>query len=282
MNERLAELIDWASVGGNRNRVIESKNRVIDVGHTGNRLGEKDTASNRLIDNSKKPKYHSSHRFAFTFYYSGKPIKKGKVSKFGRYCDSSPSYRYKLEYPEYRAVVFAYERSLLIWIKKPKGRLTVEQLIEARKLARECSQAIAFKYQIAIEREKEANFSEHIVISKPLDRAIRPLVQAEPELMRERCGITINKRSHKGRLEHHDRDRRPDQPPARVRVPYLEDVLEGKTATKEDIGELRGQLTEISQGIKEMVSGTKELNNTIRDLVLGSVKPPEQPGKEFF
>lgn len=277
MRPSLNELIDW---GGNRSDsdVIEPPPTV-------------DEDTNRLIDYSQKPKYHSSHRLAFSFEYSGKPIKKGVASKFGRYCRTTPTYRYKLEYPEYRALVFAYEHSLLIWIKKPRGRLTVDQLIEARRLARECANSIAFKYQVTITREKGAGFSEHIVVNKALDRVIRPLAKEEPELLRERCGITINQRSHKGKLEHHDRDKRPDQPRAKDRVMALERVLEGDIASKEDILELRklmkeavittkettAMMKELIEQIKVSADNTNRLNDTINTVILGSIKPPEAP-----
>ncbi|RPJ57840.1 MAG: hypothetical protein EHM12_08770 [Dehalococcoidia bacterium] len=126
-----------------------------------------------------------------------------------------------------------------------------------------------------ITREKGAGFSEHIVISKPLDRVLRPLVQAEPDLMRDRCGITENIRSHPGKLEHHDRNRRPEQPRAKDRVMVLENVLEGKTATKEDIKELR-------EDIRAIVPELRELTATLKDVVLGSIKPPEKPPEGIY
>jgi uncharacterized protein YdhG (YjbR/CyaY superfamily) len=59
-------------------------------------------------------------------------------------------------------------------------------------------------------------------------------------------------------------------------------VLEGKTATKEDIGELRADIKEITPALKEVVSGIKELTTTIKELIGGSVKPPEAPKSGMY
>jgi hypothetical protein len=252
MKPSLNELIDW---GGNRSNsdVIEQP-----PGLEGN--------TNTLI------KYHAAHRLAFTFEYSGIQPTIGKRSKFGRY---SKTYRYRTDYPEYSARVFAYPRSLLVWIKKPKGTRTVEQLIEARRLARECVNSIAFKHRLTLMREKGAGFSEHTIEDKALDRVIRPLVKEEPDLMRERCGITENLTSHRKKLEHTDRDRRPEQPRAKDRVMALEDILYGKAATKDDIKELR-------EDIRAIVPELRELTATLKDVVLGSVKPPGKPPDTWY
>jgi hypothetical protein len=278
MNSSLYDLIEWGTEQGNRNKthVIEQPPG----------LGAKPTM---LI------KYHEAHRLAFTFEYSGKQPAVGKCSKFGRYKKTN---RYRLEYPEYAARVFAYPRSLLVWIKKPKGIRTVDQLIEARKLARECAKSIAFKYQLTLIREKGAGFSEHTVENRALDRVLRPLVLAEPELMRERCGITENKTSHRNRLEHTDRAKRPGQPAANERVINLEELLYNGAITKEDLAPLKEQvketikltnetstsIKEITTMIKDLIAHIKEsadntnrLNDTVNTAIIGSIKPPEKP-----
>jgi len=203
----------------------------------------------------------------------------GKESSFGRYGTLK---KYKGIYPEYKAIVFSYTRALLIWIKHPKGKKTVEQLIEARKLARQCAKSIAFKYRLTNLRAKRTGYSEHTVENKRLDKAIRPLIEKEPKLMKERCGITINKTSHKNKIEHTDRDHTPEKPRAKDRVMELEDILYGKVAKKDDITELRVLLTEILNSQKMSMESTKELNKTIQELISGSMKPPEKPGRTSY
>lgn len=211
--------------------------------------------------------YHKSHRFAFSFEYSGTQPVSNVVSYFGR---KGTIKKYRLDYPEYKAIVFTYPKALLLWIKHPPGTKTVTQLINARKLARACVQSITKKYRLHRIKEGRTGFSEHTVENRYLDKLLRPLVEKEPELIRSKCGITINKTSHKGKLEHTDRERVDPMPPAKDRVNELERVLYGKTATKEDIHALMDL-------IKKQTESTLELNSTLRELMLGSVKPPEKP-----
>lgn len=250
----------------NRQVIEKGANKVIEMGNPNE---EKKAPITTLI---KHPRYHRAHRFAFSFSFSGKQPILEVSSKFGRY---GTLVKYKGSYPEYKALVFSYPKALLIWIKHPKGVKTVEQLIEARKLAQGCAEQLARKHGLTQLTAKRTGYSEHTVENKRLDKTLRPLAEKEPDLMRERCGITENKTSHRGKLEHTDRDKVPGQFKAKDGVMALEEILYGKTATKEDIREL-------AEGIKEIVSSTKELNATIKELILGSIRPPEKPDRGAY
>jgi hypothetical protein len=196
--------------------------------------------------------YHKSHRYLFIFDYSGPQPTRGsdRFARVGRY-RTTPQARY--DYSEDKAIVFTLPNVLKIWIKHPEGIKTTEQLINARKTAWAVSNSFAHKHGIAILKERTAGFSEHTVESKPLDRVIlRPIVENQPELAKEKLGLSINQTSHKNKVEW-------TGPKAKERVMYLEYILDGGLA-------------------RDMV----EIKDTLGELVKYSKKPPEKPeGHDF-
>jgi hypothetical protein len=203
-------------------------------------------------------KWHSSHRYLFKFEYSGpQPTRGGIISKFGR---TRNTIRAKFEYSEYKAIVFALPRSLLIWIKHPSGTKTVEQLIEARRLARLAAADMAQKHGLTNLREREAGFSEHTIEQKNLDGLVRPVVEAEPEAAKERLGISINQVSHKDKVEFTGTK-------AKERVMQLERWLDGR-----EFEDMRGTM-------REMATGLKELTNIIKGEMF---KPPDIRGHDYL
>lgn len=182
--------------------------------------------------------YHKGHRYLFTFGYEGQQpiLGSDSVSKFGNRGSITKA---RFNYHEDKAIVFSYPHSLLIWITHPKGDRTAKELAEARKSAWRVANSFSRKHGIAILSEKEAGFSEHTVEDKALDRVIRPLPMEEPELAKERLGLSINQTSHKNKVEWTGK-------PAKERVMALERLLDT---------DILGKIDVIEQGVGALSEG---------------------------
>jgi hypothetical protein len=218
-----------------------------------------DVSLNTSINNSIN--WHKSHRYLFVFEYSGIQPTRGNNSfaRVGRYKTIPQA---KFNYNEDKVIIFTLPRTLKVWVKHPSGIKTKEQLIAARAIAREVVASFARKHGIAIDKEREAGFSEHTIEAKPLDRVIRPVVAQEPELAKERLGLSLNLTSHKNKIEWTGKT-------AKERVLTLEHILD-----RDDLA-TKGDLAETMQAVKE-------LTGALRELIGASTRPPERPGKETF
>jgi hypothetical protein len=179
-----------------------------------------------LVAMNTSKAYHKGHRYLFTFHYDGiQPIRYAdKISKFGRYGTVKQA---RFNYSEDKAIVFSLPHTLKIWVKHPNGARTVEELTEARKTAWRVAESFSRKHGIAITSEKQAGFSEHTIENKPLDNLIRPMVELEPELAKEKLDLSINQTSHKNKVEWTGKK-------AKDRVMSLERILDGGLDEKLD------------------------------------------------
>jgi hypothetical protein len=186
---------------------------------------------------SVKP-YHKGHRYLFVFRYDGQqPIHAAdSVSTFGKYGTITKA---RYNYHEDKAIVFSYPHSLLVWITHPKGDRTAQELAEAHKSAWRVAESFSRKHGIAITSEKDAGFSEHTIENKPLDSLIRPIVLEEPELAKEKLGLSINQTSHKNKVEWTGK-------PAKERVMELERLLDA---------DILGKIDTIEQGVGALAEG---------------------------
>jgi hypothetical protein len=115
-----------------------------------------------------------------------------------------------------------HKHRLVIWIHDSEGPTVREQLADARKKAGTRLIAFSNKYQLSLEQPdlNKIIFSEHTVEDPGVDQVLRPLVEAEPEFMDQRIGMTVNQVSHPDEIELHERNR--ELRPALERAKNLE------------------------------------------------------------
>jgi len=234
-------------------------------GQRGQRIGVKETPAPVDVSlntlNNNPINWHKSHRYLFVFEYSGIQPTRGNnsLARVGRYKTIPQA---KFNYNEDKVIIFTLPHTLKVWVKHPAGTKTKEQLIAARAIAREVVASFAHKHGIALTKEREAGFSEHTIEAKPLDRVIRPAVLQEPELAKERLGLSLNLTSHKNKVEWTGKA-------AKDRVMALERLLDKEDlATKADLDRATEALNSVTE--------------TLRELIGAQVKPPAKPGKEIF
>jgi hypothetical protein len=140
-------------------------------------------------------KLHQGHKYQYTFHYEGaQPIPKdAKVSPHGR---TGSHKQAVFDWTAREKVQTFPGGTLMITIFHPEGQRTPAEADDAFNRASACMKQIARKFGLAGWKMVKRSHSEHIVKDLGIDRALRPLVKAEPKLFRERVGL-VHDNSHK-------------------------------------------------------------------------------------
>lgn len=227
-------------------------------------------------------KLHLGHKYQYTFHYEGaQPIpKEADVYPHGR----SGSHKQAIfDWTAREKVQTFTGGTLMITIFHPEGQRTPAEADDAFNRATACMKQIARKFGLADWKMVKQSHSEHIVKDLGMDRALRPLVKAEPKLFRDRVGLVLDN-THKEypapkgefNLEYKQADMRKDLKPKEVvtamelitdNKKMLENLL-GNPITKSDFVQFKD---EIRQELREFAT---LFVSELKDALVG--KKPEQ------
>ena len=143
---------------------------------------------------------HSAHKLKFSISYSGaQPTKEAtEVKPFGRYGTAKQViYKYK------NITIVAFKKKLNVWIHNPKGKLTTNQIINARRDAYLSVLAFSKEHRLTLGVDLSSVLrSHHVVEHEALNESLKPILEAYPKEIEERIGSKICQTSHKGKIEH--------------------------------------------------------------------------------
>ncbi|MCX6775887.1 MAG: hypothetical protein NT130_03515 [Candidatus Micrarchaeota archaeon] len=179
---------------------------------------------------------HKGHRYQFSFAYRGaQPMPRdAKLVPHGRY----KQHRQAI-FPWNRELVQTYPGGkLVITVFNPAGLRTPAESSDAFDRACSCMRELVRKFGLGNWKMVKKAHSEHIIKSKPIDRALRPKVKAEPQLFRQRVGLVLDN-THKEypappgefNLEYKQAEKRPEMKPADM-VDAMETVWDNKENMK--------------------------------------------------
>jgi len=174
---------------------------------TGERLTTTIEPHRREINQATiETKAHSTHRILLSMPYAGtQPEAGGIIKPFGRYGTAR-----QVIYKEGDITIVVYRKKLNVWVHRPKGTRTQEQLIEAKVMGYRALVAFARRHTLTLEGYlNRVLYSHHVVENEALNAAMKDLLTAYPEIQ-ARIGSKICNTSHKGKVEHEGRAR-PDR-----------------------------------------------------------------------
>lgn len=150
---------------------------------------------------------HSTHRILLSMPYSGQqPREGGEERRFGRYGTAL-----QVVFRQGDFTINAFRKRLNIWVHKPQGARTQEQLLEAKVMGYRALRSFAQAHNIVLEGYLEKIlFSHHVVESDALNEALKPLFKLYGEDIQARIGSKICPTSHPGKIEHEGKAR-PDR-----------------------------------------------------------------------
>jgi hypothetical protein len=147
---------------------------------------------------------HSTHRTLLSMPYQGAQPTIGAtyVKPFGRYGTARQAV-----YRSGNITIIAYQKKLNVWVHKPPGVRTGEQLIEAKVQGYRALRSFAQAHTLTLEGYlNRVLFSHHVVENDALNAAIKELIAAYPQI-EARLGSKVCETSHKGRVEHEGKAR---------------------------------------------------------------------------
>jgi len=158
--------------------------------------------NHRTIDQT-----HTAHRILLSMQYAGtQPITGATyVKAFGRYGTARQAV-----YRTGNITIIAYNKKLNVWVHKPAGVRTNDQLIEAKVSGYKALIAFAQTHSLTLEGYLErVLYSHHVVENPNLNAALKELIEAYPQI-EARLGTKVCPSSHKGKVEHEGKAR-PDR-----------------------------------------------------------------------
>lgn len=159
---------------------------------------------NSLNITKERNRAHSTHRILLSMPYTGKQPEEGAtyVKPFGRYGTAKQTV-----YRNDNITITAYRKKLNVWVHKPQGERTNEQLIEAKLSGYKALVAFAQRHSLTLEGYlNRVLFSHHVVENEPLNAALKELIAGYPEI-EARLGSKVCETSHKGKVEHEGKKR---------------------------------------------------------------------------
>lgn len=164
-----------------------------------------------------------SHRFRFkAVRYNGEFVKNEDTRYSGRYHHIPTTF-----FREGTHTIVMHSYRIAIWIHDSEGNTINAQREDARNKALTRLGAFAHIHSLELEQHdlKKINGSEHTVEDKTVDEVLRPMVKEQPQFFDEKLGIAINKSSHPGEIELHERNRPITGPqfPRGERLEYIVD-----------------------------------------------------------
>jgi hypothetical protein len=147
---------------------------------------------------------HSTHRILLSMPYQGNQPEAGAtyVKPFGRYRTAR-----QVVYRSGNITIIAYQKKLNVWVHKPPGVRTQEQLLEAKVAGYRALIAFARTHSLTLEGYlNRILFSHHVIENEELNAAIKELIQKYPQI-EERIGSKVCETSHKGKVEHEGKAR---------------------------------------------------------------------------
>jgi hypothetical protein len=150
---------------------------------------------------------HSTHRTLLSMPYTGTQPEAGatRIKPFGRYGTAR-----QIIFKQGDLTIVAYRKKLNVWVHKPPGTRTAEQLLEAKVIGYRALVAFARTHSLALEGYlNRVLFSHHVIENEALNAAMKDLLTAYPEI-EARIGSKVCETSHKGKVEHEGKAR-PDR-----------------------------------------------------------------------
>lgn len=207
---------------------------------------------------------HSAHRLKFSISYKGRQPYKGatEVKPFGRYGTAKQSI-YKIG----DVTIVAFKRKLNVWIHRPAGKLTTNQIINAREKAYLTLLGFSREHRIGLEAElSDVLRSHHVVEHKDLNEALKPILEKHPEEIKERIGSSVCKTSHKGKIEHEGVSKELTGAMVAKNLEYLVTQFPGQ------FGEVASGFVEYNRNIKLHLKVLQEMSETMKDIREGLKK----------
>lgn len=148
---------------------------------------------------------HSAHKLKFSMSYKGEqPIDGGTLSFFGRY-RNVPRSVFRVA-PN--ITIVSYPGRLAVWVHRPKGARTEEQVVQARKDGYIALKSFEAHNNIRLEGYPEQLIqSHHVVEDQEVNEALKPVFQEFAEDIEARIGSKICQTSHPGKIEHEGKKR---------------------------------------------------------------------------
>lgn len=154
--------------------------------------------------NHETNRAHSTHRILLSMPYQGNQPEAGAtaIKSFGRYHTAR-----QIIFKESDVTIVAYQKKLNVWVHKPPGVRTQEQLLEAKVAGYRALIAFARTHSLTLEGYlNRILFSHHVVENEELNAAIKELIEKYPQI-EERIGSKVCLTSHKGKVEHEGKAR---------------------------------------------------------------------------
>jgi hypothetical protein len=171
---------------------------------TGERLTGTIEPIRREINQPTIERAHSTHRILLSMPYQGEQPEAGAsaIKPFGRYGTAR-----QVIYKHGDLTIIAYRKKLNVWVHKPKGARTQEQLIAAKVQGYRALVSFARSHTLTLEGYlNKVLYSHHVVENEALNAAIKDLIEAYPEI-EQRLGSKVCNTSHKGKVEHEGKAR---------------------------------------------------------------------------
>jgi hypothetical protein len=165
------------------------------------------SANHRNEATTIEAKAHSTHRILLSMPYTGTQPEAGatRIKPFGRYGTAR-----QIIFKQGDLTIVAYRKKLNVWVHKPKGTRTAEQLLEAKVAGYRALVAFARRHTLTLEGYlNRVLFSHHVIENEALNAAMKDLLTAYPEI-EARMGSKVCNTSHKGKVEHEGKAR-PDR-----------------------------------------------------------------------
>jgi len=150
-------------------------------------------------------KIHEAHKIKLSFEYRGKQPEDGLIKSFGRY-RTAKQVIYRISD---KITIAVYKKRMNVWVHRPRGVLTRDQLINAQAEGREVAAKFAKKRNLELLGFTSRLLqSHHVIIDKQLNEALKPTFKKHGEEIENRIGSKICPSSHKGKIEHEGKKRK--------------------------------------------------------------------------
>jgi hypothetical protein len=204
---------------------------------------------------------HTTHKIKLSIPYHGPQPKEGatRISPFGR-TKTQVQVVYRVS-PS--ITITAFKRKLNVWVHRPPGNSTPEQLINAKAEGYRALLIFAKEHNLRLEGYLNRVLrSHHVLEDKQLNEALKPIFEPNEREIYERIGSHICRTSHPGKIEH-EGVRRPDgsivqgSDVAR-NVEYLFTRFPG------DFAELAKANAEFRENLKTHLNVMEEISKTLK------------------
>ena len=175
---------------------------------SGSRLGINHSMFNSMYSSKLEHRnlIHSTHHIKFSINYKGTQPRDGatKIKPFGRYKTAIQSI-YKLTD---RITIVAFKNKLNVWVHKPEGKLTQNQMINAKRDGYLALLGFAKSFHLTLQDSLEKVLrSHHVVEEKRVNTAFKPVFKQYEREIEAQIGSKVCQTSHKGKIEHEGKKR---------------------------------------------------------------------------